>query len=162
MIKQIDVTNENDLEYKERTFTELNTIAKSIMDNSDHESSINTSTTNLINPRPKSVFDRFKVFSKNTIVIAVLFTINLVNFMDRFTIAGVLGETQDYFNIDDSMAGLLQTVFICSYMLLAPLFGYLGDRYRRKWIIVGGVSFWIVMTFSGSFVPPDVYKNFNY
>lgn len=65
-------------------------------------------------------------------------------------------ETQEYFKIDDSLAGLLQTVFICSYMLLAPLFGYLGDRYPRKWIIVFGVSFWSLMTFLGSFVPADV------
>jgi MFS transporter, Spinster family, sphingosine-1-phosphate transporter len=41
-------------------------------------------------------------------------------------------------------------------MLLAPLFGYLGDRYPRKWIIIFGVSFWSLMTFLGSFVPKDV------
>jgi MFS family permease len=81
-----------------------------------------------------------------------------------------LRETQEYFKIDDSLAGLLQTVFICSYMLLAPLFGYLGDRYQRKWIIVFGVSFWSLMTFLGSFVPADVnifiylkiFKNYKY
>ena len=54
------------------------------------------------------------------------------------------------------MSGLLQTVFICSYMLLAPLFGYLGDRYSRKAIIIFGISFWSFMTFAGSFVPKDV------
>jgi MFS family permease len=41
-------------------------------------------------------------------------------------------------------------------MLLAPLFGYLGDRYKRKWIIVFGVSLWCLMTLLGSFVPPNV------
>jgi len=58
------------------------------------------------------------------------------------------------------MSGLLQTVFICSYMLLAPIFGYLGDRFTRKWIIVFGVSLWSLMTFLGSFVPADVYLYF--
>ena len=43
-------------------------------------------------------------------------------------------------------------------MLLAPLFGYLGDRYPRKWIIIFGVSFWSLMTFLGSFVPREVSK----
>lgn len=56
----------------------------------------------------------------------VLFMINLLNFMDRFAIAGVLELIEDYFDIDDGQAGLLQTVFVCSYMALAPLFGYLG------------------------------------
>ncbi len=65
-------------------------------------------------------------------------------------------ETQVYFNITDGESGLLQTVFICSYMLLAPLFGYLGDRYSRKWLIVFGISFWSFMTLIGSFVPRDV------
>ena len=77
----------------------------------------------------------------------VLFLINLLNFMDRFAIAGqnirytlklnaclidhfvflgVLELVQEYFHVNDKQAGLLQTVFVCSYMALAPLFGYLG------------------------------------
>lgn len=35
------------------------------------------------------------------------------------------------FAASDAMAGILQTAFIVSYMLFAPLFGYLGDRYSR-------------------------------
>lgn len=69
---------------------------------------------------------------------------------------GVLKEVQEFFSIGDGEAGLLQTVFIGSYMLLAPLFGYLGDRYPRKWLIVFGISFWSLMTLLGSFVPADV------
>jgi MFS family permease len=69
---------------------------------------------------------------------------------------GVLVDIQKYFNINDGESGLLQTVFICSYMLLAPLFGYLGDRYSRKLIIIFGISFWSFMTLLGSFIPADV------
>lgn len=39
---------------------------------------------------------------------------------------GVLDDIQKDFDIDDAYGGLLQTVFVCSYMTLAPLFGYLG------------------------------------
>jgi MFS family permease len=67
-----------------------------------------------------------------------------------------LGKVQDYFKISDSYGGLLQTVFVASYMLLAPLFGYLGDRYPRKWLIVFGITFWSAMTLAGSFVPANV------
>ncbi|KAG9341461.1 hypothetical protein JZ751_019271 [Albula glossodonta] len=57
-----------------------------------------------------------------------------------------------YFSINDSTSGLLQTVFICSFMLLAPVFGYLGDRYNRKVIMVGGMMAWIVTTLGSSFI----------
>ena len=69
---------------------------------------------------------------------------------------GVLPRIQKYFDINDGQSGLLQTVFIISYMLLAPLFGYLGDRYSRKAIIIFGISFWSFATFIGSFVPNNV------
>ncbi|KAM6906954.1 protein spinster homolog 3 [Xenentodon cancila] len=86
------------------------------------------------------------------IAIAVLCYVNLINYMERYTIAGVLSTIQDFFHISDSTAGLLQTVFICSFLLLAPLFGYLGDRYNRKYIMIGGLSVWILTAAGSSFV----------
>ncbi|XP_013855439.1 protein spinster homolog 3 [Austrofundulus limnaeus] len=86
------------------------------------------------------------------VAIAVLCYINLLNYMERYTIAGVLSDIQMFFNISDSTAGLLQTVFICSFLLLAPLFGYLGDRYNRKYIMVGGLSVWLLTAAGSSFV----------
>ncbi|XP_037545088.1 protein spinster homolog 1, partial [Nematolebias whitei] len=68
------------------------------------------------------------------LTVLILCYINLLNYMDRFTVAGVLPDIEQYFGIDDGRSGLLQTVFICSYMILAPVFGYLGDRYNRKYI----------------------------
>ncbi|CAG5876584.1 protein spinster homolog 3 isoform 1-T3 [Menidia menidia] len=86
------------------------------------------------------------------IAIAVLCYINLLNYMERYTIAGVLSKIQIFFKISDSTAGLLQTVFICSFLLLAPLFGYMGDRYNRKYIMIGGLSVWLVTAAGSSFV----------
>ncbi|XP_063059599.1 protein spinster homolog 3 isoform X2 [Engraulis encrasicolus] len=37
-------------------------------------------------------------------------------------------------------------------MLLAPVFGYLGDRYNRKFIMVAGLAVWIVTTLGSSFI----------
>ncbi|MCP9258702.1 Protein spinster 1 [Dirofilaria immitis] len=76
--------------------------------------------------------------------IVVLLLINLLNYMDRFTIAGVLTQIQKYFNIDDSSAGLLQTAFIVFYMVFAPVCGYYGDRYNRKFIIEIGLIIWMI------------------
>ena len=44
------------------------------------------------------------------------------------------------------------TAFVATYMVFAPLFGYLGDRYDRTWIIGVGVSFWSLATLAGSFM----------
>ncbi|XP_072340267.1 protein spinster homolog 1 [Scyliorhinus torazame] len=90
---------------------------------------------------------------RSVLTVCVLSYINLLNYMDRFTVAGVLPDIEDYFQIGDSSSGLLQTVFICSYMILAPVFGYLGDRYNRKRIMSFGILFWSAMTLLSSFVP---------
>ncbi|XP_050193376.1 protein spinster homolog 1-like [Myiozetetes cayanensis] len=75
--------------------------------------------------------------------------------MDRFTVAGVLPEVEDYFGIGDSSSGLLQTVFISSYLVLAPVFGFLGDRHSRKRLLALGLALWTGVTLATSFVPPQ-------
>ncbi|XP_051903816.1 protein spinster homolog 3 isoform X1 [Hippocampus zosterae] len=86
------------------------------------------------------------------ITVAVLCYVNLLNYMERYTIAGVLLNIQTFFDIHDSTAGLLQTVFICSFLLTAPLFGYLGDRYNRVHIMAVGLTVWLVTATGSSFV----------
>ncbi len=105
---------------------------------------------------------KIKICPQNILMMSLLFVINLIKYMDRFTIAGVLKETQEYFQIDNTSSGLMQTIFICSYMLVAPLFGYLGDRYQRKWIIIIGLTFWSSITFISSFIRHDVSNLNNY
>ncbi|XP_034448605.1 protein spinster homolog 1-like isoform X1 [Hippoglossus hippoglossus] len=89
------------------------------------------------------------------LTVLVLCFINLLNYMDRFTVAGVLPDIEHYFAIDDGKSGLLQTVFICSYMFLAPIFGYLGDRYNRKIIMSVGITFWSLVTLASSYTPKE-------
>ncbi|XP_066483596.1 protein spinster homolog 1 [Tiliqua scincoides] len=88
-------------------------------------------------------------------IVGVLFFVNLLNYMDRFTVAGVLTDIEGFFSIDDSKSGLLQTVFISSYMVLAPIFGYLGDRYNRKYLMCVGITFWSIVTLGSSFIPKE-------
>ena len=37
-------------------------------------------------------------------------------------------------------------------MIFAPVFGYLGDRYSRKWIMAVGVGIWVLAVLVGSFM----------
>ncbi|KAH8296952.1 hypothetical protein KR044_001608 [Drosophila immigrans] len=84
--------------------------------------------------------------------VGVLCFVNLINYMDRFTIAGVLTDVKKDFDIDNDRAGLLQTAFIVSYMVFAPLFGYLGDRYPRRLLMAVGVTLWSTTTILGSYM----------
>ncbi|XP_042647788.1 protein spinster homolog 3 isoform X5 [Tyto alba] len=83
---------------------------------------------------------------------AVLCYANLINFMDWFIVPGILLDIQKYFKLSDGDTGLLQTVFISCYMLTAPIFGYLGDRYNRKIILGAGIFFWSGVTLGSSFI----------
>ena len=69
---------------------------------------------------------------------------------------GVLTDIKHWFDIEDKKAGLLQTVFVCSYMIFAPIFGYLGDRFSRKYVMAVGITIWTITTFAGSQMGQDV------
>ncbi|VDK65437.1 unnamed protein product, partial [Anisakis simplex] len=94
------------------------------------------------------------------VCILVLFLINLLNYMDRYTVAGVLTSIQHFFDINDAQAGLLQTIFIVFFMVFAPLCGFLGDRYNRKWIMTAGIAVWVIAVFASSFVPANMFVLF--
>lgn len=96
--------------------------------------------------------DLRQVSRADWITVIVLCYVNLINYMDRFTVAGILPDIKDDFGIGNDKSGLLQTAFVVSYMLFAPLFGYLGDRYNRKIIMAFGVFLWSLTTFLGSFM----------
>jgi MFS transporter, Spinster family, sphingosine-1-phosphate transporter len=66
----------------------------------------------------------------------LLLAINLFNFIDRYVLASVLPKIETDFHASGFQAGALQTAFLVSYMLFAPAFGWLGDRFGR-WQIIG-------------------------
>lgn len=101
---------------------------------------------------PSNSNNRATRHHRNNITVAVLVYVNLINYMDRLTIAGILDPIQREFGANNAMMGLLQTAFIMSYMVFAPLFGYLGDRYSRRNIMAAGVFLWSVFTLIGSFM----------
>jgi MFS family permease len=78
--------------------------------------------------------------------LTLLICINIFNFVDRQVLAAVEPNIRrDFFNdSDDSMfwTGLLSTAFLVTYMLLAPVFGWLSNRMSR-WVLIGiGVVLW--------------------
>lgn len=82
---------------------------------------------------------------------AIIFMKRISNKINCF-VTGILTDIRKEFDIGYDMSGLLQTAFILSYMVFAPLFGYLGDRYNRKFIMSSGVFLWCLTTFIGSYM----------
>jgi MFS family permease len=85
-----------------------------------------------------------------------LLSINLFNYIDRQVLAAVEPQIEKEFfphssstdestptdKFEKAKMGALQTAFMVSYMLLAPLFGWLADRMSR-WLLIGvGVILW--------------------
>uniref|UniRef100_A0A8C3DYJ2 Uncharacterized protein n=1 Tax=Corvus moneduloides TaxID=1196302 RepID=A0A8C3DYJ2_CORMO len=97
---------------------------------------------------------------RDCLVVAVLCFGNLINFIDWFIVPGILLDIQKYFGLSDGKTGLLQTVFTLCYMLAAPIFGYLGDRYNRKIILGAGIFFWSGVTLGSSFITESHYRIF--
>ena len=65
---------------------------------------------------------------------------------------GIVGAVQNHYSITEGQVGFLQTVFVTSYMVCSPIFGYFGDRYSRKWIMVIGTTLSMLAVFTGSFM----------
>ncbi len=76
----------------------------------------------------------------------LLLALNLLNFIDRYILPGAQPLIQREFGATDQQMGALTTALFVTYMLIAPLTGWLGDRFRRKPLIVGGAVLWSLAT----------------
>lgn len=69
-------------------------------------------------------------------LLALLVLLNLFNYIDRYNLPPVLAPIEKDFQATGSQMGFLATGFLIVYMLTAPLFGWMADRYSR-WALVG-------------------------
>ena len=78
--------------------------------------------------------------------LAILTGLNLFNFLDRYVLSAVLSSVKQDLSLTDGHAGALTTAFMLGYFLTSPIFGYLGDRLPRKWLIAVGIFVWSLGT----------------
>ena len=80
------------------------------------------------------------------LALLLLLAINLFNYIDRQVLAAVEPDVRKALlpNVADPKAkmGLLSGAFTVTYMLAAPLFGWLAERMSRWWLIGAGVLVW--------------------
>lgn len=91
---------------------------------------------------------RLKAQQRNwpLLTLLTLTGINLFNYLDRQVLPAVLTPLKDELQLTDGQLGWVATAFMLGYFLTSPFFGYLGDRFPRKWLIAAGVAVWSVGT----------------
>lgn len=85
------------------------------------------------------------------VALGLLLGINLLNYIDRYVLAAVVPAIQkDFFDPHspnaDFWMGTLGTAFLVSYMVMAPVFGFLADRVNRWLIVAISVILWSIAT----------------
>jgi len=80
------------------------------------------------------------------ITLAILSGLNLLNYLDRYVMSAVLTPLQNELHLNDADGGGLASAFMLGYFVTAPIFGYLGDRFPRKYLMLGGVVVWSLAT----------------
>src|ERR1700743_1709543 len=97
--------------------------------------------------------DEHPRYSHAAWALGLLTALNLFNFIDRYVLPGVQPLVQHEFHASDKSMGALTSAFFLTYMLVAPLTGWLGDRIPRKPLIVAGALIWSAATLPTATVP---------
>ena len=85
--------------------------------------------------------DRYK-----WLVVFMLWFVCLFNYADRQAIYSVFPALKAEMNLSDVQLGIVGSAFMWVYAAALPLAGLVGDRVRRKTLIVGGLVFWSLIT----------------
>jgi MFS family permease len=83
--------------------------------------------------------------------VLLLLALNLLNYIDRYILPGAQPLVQREFHSTDQQMGALTTAFFLTYMIVAPLSGWLGDWFRRKPLIITGAIIWSLATLGSAF-----------
>jgi len=82
----------------------------------------------------------------------LLIGLNLLNYIDRYILPGEVSLIKSEFHSTDQQIGALTTALFVTYMFAAPLTGWLGDRFRRKPLIIAGAVLWSLATLATAWV----------
>lgn len=83
--------------------------------------------------------------------LTLLLGVNLLNYIDRQVLFAVFPLLKVDLQLSDTALGLLGSAFMISYMILAPLFGWLGDHWSRIRLAAGGLVMWSLATATAGF-----------
>src|SRR4051812_25253221 len=88
------------------------------------------------------------VIKRPAATLAVLTTVNVLNYLDRYIGAALLPLIIPALGLSDGQAGALQSIFIIVYSAASPIIGWMGDSRRRLRLAAFGVALWSAATFA--------------
>jgi MFS transporter, Spinster family, sphingosine-1-phosphate transporter len=81
----------------------------------------------------------------------LLTALNFMNYLDRFVLSAVLKQVKSDFALSYFEAGALPAVFLISFLGTSPIFGWLGGRVPRKYLLTLGAVLWSLATIATAF-----------
>jgi MFS transporter, Spinster family, sphingosine-1-phosphate transporter len=82
------------------------------------------------------------------VVVALLWVIWLLNYLDRQVIFSLFPLIQRELHLTDVQLGLIGTAFLWVYAGVSPLAGYLADRMGRKRMVIASLVVWSAVTWA--------------
>src|ERR1051325_5357603 len=79
-------------------------------------------------------------------VVAMLWFVCFFNYADRQAIFSVFPLLKSEMGLSDVELGIVGSSFMWVYAGFGPIAGLIGDRVRRKTLIIGGLVFWSLIT----------------
>ncbi|HSQ22860.1 MAG TPA: MFS transporter [Pyrinomonadaceae bacterium] len=98
--------------------------------------------------------------------LSVLTLLNFLNYIDRQVLPAVAPAIQRDLRLTDTEIGAMEAALLLSFTVLAPVFGWLGDRYSRARLMAVAAVIWSIATGLAAWVdrwpilPPALKLNF--
>jgi predicted MFS family arabinose efflux permease len=83
---------------------------------------------------------------KANLLLILLISVNLLNYIDRQVVYAVFPLIKKDLGLSDTALGFLGSAFMICYMVSAPLFGMIGNRFRRTRVAAGALAVWSLAT----------------
>src|SRR5688572_400012 len=80
------------------------------------------------------------------LVVFMLWFICFFNYADRIAISAVAKVIDNEFGFGKEKMGYILSAFMLVYALSSPFAGLIGDHFRSKTLILGGLFFWSFIT----------------
>jgi MFS family permease len=78
-------------------------------------------------------------------VVAMLWFVCFFNYADRQAVYSVFPPLEKELGLNKAELGIVGSSFMWVYAAASPFAGFVGDRFRRKTLILGGLIFWSVV-----------------
>lgn len=78
--------------------------------------------------------------------LSILTLLNFLNYIDRQVLPAVAPAIQRDLGLTDTEIGAMEAALLLSFTVLAPVFGWLGDRYSRTRLMAVAAVIWSIAT----------------